>query len=61
MGCKAINEAISSNPEIVERLVNYLKKDKDSFANDITTGFYKHLIISMLDTFDTSQNLVRII
>jgi hypothetical protein len=61
MGCRPINNAILTDSELVARLINYLKPGEDSFANDITTGFYKRLIIAMLNTFDTSENLVSLV
>jgi hypothetical protein len=56
MGCKPLNNAILANSELVNRLIKYLEPSEESYANDITTGFYKRLIIALLNTFDTAEN-----
>jgi hypothetical protein len=59
MSCKQVNNAILANSELVDRLIHYLKpKEGPLFANDVTTGFYKRLIIALLNTFDTAENSV---
>lgn len=61
LGCKPVNNALISNPELVKSCLNYLEPSENSCANYVTTGFYKRFIISMLITFETDESKARFI
>jgi hypothetical protein len=58
LGCKPVNSALLSNPEMLDRLIKYLEPSEQSYVNDVTTGFYKRLFVAMLITFETTENKV---
>lgn len=48
LGSPVISDVLTGDPEILHRLVTYLKPGPDSFVTDVTAGFFKKVVLALV-------------